>query len=243
MAEDQPQPRTSSDAGHRLTALRRNLDDPDWCQSHLPSRLSVFGCNTMPKALLDALYRVARTIPVQLYVPQPTPHYIGDLRARKNRSGDNALLARFGAESREFQSMLLDLEDEASADTTFEQHDLDELETGDAPRSLLQCVQQDIVGALDRSSGDHERYRMTAQDDSLRVHDCQSPQRELEVVRDQIFAAFEADASLQARYILVLVTDIDRYAPYAQAVFGPLQYQLPFHIADRHPARELPICR
>jgi exodeoxyribonuclease V gamma subunit len=42
---------------------------------------------------------------------------------------------------------------------------------------------------------------------------------------------------------MVLVPDVERYAPYAQAVFGPLHKQLPFHLADRHPASELPVCR
>ncbi|MCK5943589.1 MAG: exodeoxyribonuclease V subunit gamma, partial [Planctomycetes bacterium] len=60
---------------------------------------------------------------------------------------------------------------------------------------------------------------------------------------DQICAAFDADPTLEPRDVMVLVPDVDRYAPYAHAVFGPLQHRLPFHIADRHPARELPICR
>ena len=97
--------------------------------------------------------------------------------------------------------------------------------------------------ALDRGEQQDTRFKLQPTDASLRVHDCHSPQRELEVVRDQICEALDGDPSLEARDIMVLVPDIDRYAPYAHAVFGPLKPQLPFYVADRHPARELPICR
>ncbi|MCB9879494.1 MAG: exodeoxyribonuclease V subunit gamma [Planctomycetes bacterium] len=234
----------------RLAFLRRRLDDAAWCAAHLPPRLAVFGVSTMPPAFLSLLQQIASRVPVQLFVPQPTPHYVGDLRARRTRVGENALLARFGAESREFQDRLVDVEAAGEGGvgaTRLERIDLDDLadtlDATSAPRDLLRCVQADVVAAFDRSERGAERFRLAGDDPSLRVHDCHGPQRELEVVRDQIARAMTDDESLQPRDFLVLVPDIDRYAPYAQAVFGPLQHQLPFHVADRHPARELPICR
>src|SRR5690606_4593908 len=99
MADDVPSQVGSCDQAHRLVALRTKLDDGKWCQQHLPPRLSVFGTTTMPPAFLDILHRIARHVPVHLFVPQPTPHYVGDLRERNKQSGENALLARFGTES------------------------------------------------------------------------------------------------------------------------------------------------
>lgn len=243
MAEEAGEAPPSCDEAHRLVTLRAHLQDEAWSRQHLPARLSVFGATTMPPAFLTVLHDIARHVPVHLYVPQPTPHYIGDLREKKNRSGDNALLARFGTESREFQSLLVDLEDRAMHGPQVEHLNLDDLHEPEPPRSLLACLQHDIVQAFDRGEAGADRYAIQPDDDSLRVHDCHSPQRELEVVRDQIFAALEQQPDLEARDILVLVPDIDRYAPYAHAVFGPVQFHLPFHVADRHPARELPICR
>lgn len=243
MADEAAQNGPSSETAHRMVSLRARLNNADWCRANLPPRLSLFGATTMPPALLDVLHHIAQHIPVFLYVPQPTPHYVGDLRERKNRAGDNALLARFGTESREFQSLLVDLEERAETGPAVERLDLDELEESAPPDTLLGCLQYDIVHAFDRGERGADRHQLSLDDTSLRVHDCHSAQRELEVVRDQIFAALEDDASLQARDILVLVPDIDRYAPYAHAVFGPVHYNLPFHVADRHPARELPICR
>jgi len=229
--------RTSDDRAvatpaHRIEQLRQLWTDPAHAKAMLPRRLSVFGAGTLPPAFVRLLQQAAAFVPVHLYVPQPTPHYVGD--TRRLAAGENALLARLGAEAREFADLLLDL-------------DVERIEVGVAPpslpRSLLECLQLDVVNAFDRASAPAgERFHIDAADDSVRVHDCHSEQRELEVVRDQILAAFAADADLKPHDVLVLVPDIDRYAPYAHAVFGPVRNHLPFHVADRNPKSELPIC-
>ncbi|HEU4418304.1 MAG TPA: exodeoxyribonuclease V subunit gamma, partial [Planctomycetota bacterium] len=217
---------------HRLEQLRRLWTDPARARAMLPRRLSVFGAGTLPPAFVRLLQQAAAFVPVHLYVPQPTPHYVGD--ARRPAAGENALLARLGAEARELADLLIDL-------------DVERVEVGGPvetqPGSLLECLQQDVVNAFDRAGAPaKERFRIDGRDDSVRVHDCHSPQRELEVVRDQILAAFAADDTLKPHDVLVLVPDIDRYAPYAHAVFGPVRTWLPFHVADRNPKSELPIC-
>jgi len=232
-------------AAHRLERLRELLRDGDRSRRLLPPRLSVFGASTLPPAFVDLLQRIAAHVPVDLYVPRPTPHYLGDLRARGDHEGDNALLARLGAEARDFAALLTEREEAPPPglpplSTTDLDTDADDVE----PRTLLACLQQDIVAARDRGGrSEVPAFRLRADDDSLRVHDCHSPQRELEVVRDQILAAFHDDPTLLPHEVLVLVPDIDRYAPYAHAVFGPVEEHLPFHVADRSPARDLPICR
>ncbi len=232
-------------AAHRLAALRDRLADDAWCSEQLPERLHVFGATTIPPAFLDVLFSIGRHADVRLYLPQPTPHYVGDLRARRERAGDHALLARLGAESRELQGLLVDLEERAADDALVEHRSLDDLfdATAQPPATLLECLQRDVVDAYDRGADDAEPFALRRDDDSVRVHDCHSPQRELEVVRDQIFRAFEQDPTLAPRDVMVLVPDIDRYAPYAHAVFHPFEGYLPLHIADRNPARELPVCR
>jgi exodeoxyribonuclease V gamma subunit len=231
---------------HRLEQLRVLLEDPKRAAELLPKRLWVFGATTLPPAFLELLQRIARHVQVALFVPQPTHLYFGDVRKRGESPGDHPLLARLGTEAREFADQLQDLE-ERIAPLPFHHLELRTLARRDvsAPRTtLLSCVQQDLAELIDRGAPTQPapRYELEAGDDSLRVHDCHSPQRELEVVRDQILAAFEADAALQPHDVLVLVPDIDTYAPYARAVFGPVADYLPFHIADRSPASELPLC-
>ncbi|MBL8751622.1 MAG: exodeoxyribonuclease V subunit gamma [Planctomycetes bacterium] len=220
-------------SAHRLERLRTLLADPARARAALPPRLSVFGAGTLPPAFVRLLQQIAAHVPVTLYVPQPTPHYFGDMR----RANATSLLAALGDESREFAETLLDLEEGSPPLTRVEADQPDE----PPPATLLACVQQDIVQLRDRGDGD--RFPLRADDASLRVHDCHSPQRELEVVRDQILGAFADDPSLQPHEVLVLVPDVDRYAPYAHAVFGPVADHLPFHVADRSPARDLPLCK
>ena len=237
---------TSTDAAvagpaHRIEHLRRLLRDPVAARAILPSRLSVFGAGTLPPAFVQLLQQMAAHVPVHLYVPQPTAHYVGDLRSKGRRVGDHTLLARLGTEAREFADLLVDLETSAAGAPPLQRCDLG-LASTRAPMSLLHCLQQDIVAAFDRGAGTNERFAIDPDDDSLRVHDCHSQKRELEVVRDQILAAFADDDALRPHDVLVLVPDIDRYAPYAHAVFGPVKDHLPFHVADRNPKSELPIC-
>ncbi|WP_043529718.1 exodeoxyribonuclease V subunit gamma [Litchfieldella xinjiangensis] len=89
-----------------------------------------------------------------------------------------------------------------------------------------------------------------AQDDSIVFHVAHSPQREVEILHDQLLAAFSADPNLRPRDIIVMVPDIDHYAPHIQAVFG--QYArdqrrdddprfIPFTLSDQGDRHRLPL--
>jgi exodeoxyribonuclease V gamma subunit len=57
------------------------------------------------------------------------------------------------------------------------------------------------------------------------------------VLHDQLLAAFNADPTLRPRDVIVMVPDIDAYAPHIQAVFGLIDSRdprfIPFSIADQ----------
>ena len=80
-----------------------------------------------------------------------------------------------------------------------------------------------------------------ARDRSLRFSVAHSPQREVEILHDQLLDAFAASEPgaqpLQPRDVLVMVPDIATYAPHIEAVFGRLPVddprRIPFHIADQ----------
>ncbi len=218
----------------RVAAMRELLADPARARAALPARLSVFGAATLPPVFVELLASCSAHVPVHLFVPEPAPLAAGD--------GDNPWLAAFAQETREFASVLAALDDRG--DTTVHRFDLGAMsgrENHWPAATVLQHVQQSI-GDLEAPRGGRPRHRIDPNDDSLRVHDCHSPHRELEVVRDQILAAFAADPTLQPHDVVVQVPDIETYAPVAQAVFGPVRAYLPFHVADRSPARDLPLC-
>lgn len=85
-----------------------------------------------------------------------------------------------------------------------------------------------------------------SRDASISIHDCHSPMRECEVLRDQILAALAADASLEPRDVLVLCPDLDTYAPVIDAVFGAdgdrkAPRHLPYRIVDGTAGSALPV--
>jgi exodeoxyribonuclease V gamma subunit len=229
-----PPPPAPAGSPLRLAALRRLLDDPARARAVLPPRLSVFGASTLPPAVLELLAACARHVPVHLFVLQPARLADGGVAT--------PLLAGFGQCAREFAALLAGLEERTRVPV--HRLELPEL-AGREPvwpaATLLAHVQQSIAD-LDPPTGGRPRHRLRTDDASLRVHDCHSPYRELEVVRDQILAAFAADPTLEPRDVVVQVPDIETYAPIAEAVFGPVAEHLPFHVADRQPVAELPIC-
>lgn len=109
------------------------------------------------------------------------------------------------------------------------------------PRSLLARLQADIAGgtaaAPDGRSAAHPR---DGSDRSLSLHSCHGPLREAEVLRDQLLAAFDELPDLAPQDVVVMVPDLETYAPCLQAVFGVDEdgrgAAIPFRIADR-PAR------
>ena len=109
---------------------------------------------------------------------------------------------------------------------------------------LLELEDNAVIGLnAEELNSSHKKRLLDPQDRSVVVHVCHSPQREVEVLQDQLLAMMEADPSLTPRDIIVMVADIDAYTPYIQAVFGnaPTDRYLPFAISDRrasfaHPA-------
>lgn len=117
--------------------------------------------------------------------------------------------------------------------------------------TLLHAIQQDMLNLEDHAvigmtpetlaSSDNKRVLQEG-DDSVSVHICHSPQREVEVLHDNLLAMMEKDSDLTPRDIIVMVADIDSYAPYIQAVFGnaPKERYLPFAISDRKASQSHP---
>lgn len=56
-------------------------------------------------------------------------------------------------------------------------------------------------------------------DDSLQIHACHGPDRQVEVLRDVLCGLFSDDPSLQPRDVVVLCTDLAEYAPLIEASF------------------------
>ncbi|WP_020679932.1 exodeoxyribonuclease V subunit gamma [Marinobacterium rhizophilum] len=155
----------------------------------------------------------------------------------------NPLLASMGKLGRDYLHQLQDMEL-----TGFDFFELPG-EQLQAPQTLLEFVQRDILELEDRSveppGALDSTYKtlLSPEDRSLQLHSCHSPLRELEVLQDQILALFEADPTLAPRDIIVMMPDVAAYAPHIEAVFGSARYErrIPFAISDRSLQQESPL--
>jgi exodeoxyribonuclease V gamma subunit len=101
-------------------------------------------------------------------------------------------------------------------------------ETPNAPpperTSLLRSLQADLVDDV---------VRPAEADDSIQVHVCHSPLRQVQVLKDALLAAFDRIPDLQPRDVLVLAPHVETFAPLVEAVFGTERNRLPYTLADR----------
>jgi exodeoxyribonuclease V gamma subunit len=169
-----------------------------------------------------------------------------DLSEERMHLHAHPLLAAWGKQGRDFIG-LLDEHDDETARAAYagrfhaigQRIDLFESRLApDETGTLLQQLQDDIRD-LRPLSETRARWPAVdpALDRSIRFHSTHSPLREVEVLHDQLLAAFNADPTLTPRDCIVMVPDIDAYAPYIQAVFGLLDQGdprfIPFSVADQ----------
>ncbi len=79
--------------------------------------------------------------------------------------------------------------------------------------------------------------REAVDDESIRVHACHSPMREVEVLKDQLLALLTRKHDpVLPHEVVVMMADVDTYAPFVEAVFSEQPTSptyIPFRIADR----------
>jgi exodeoxyribonuclease V gamma subunit len=229
----------------------------------LPRRLTVFGISSLPQQALEVLAGVARWSQVLLCVHNPCEHdwshIVADQdllrtdrlrqRRRPGLRGEPAaetlhlqaqpLLAAWGKQGRDF-IRLLDAYDEREAyEARFAAvgQRIDVFERNDGA-TLLRQLQDDIRDlrplAETRATWPGVEPR---RDGSVAFHVAHGPQREVEVLHDQLLAAFSADPTLRPRDVIVMVPDIATYAAHVQAVFGLVgpadPRHIPFNVADQ----------
>jgi exodeoxyribonuclease V gamma subunit len=222
-----------------FAAMEKSADPPPG----LARRISVFGISALPRFHLQVLDSLSRVGQVNLFLMNPSKEYWGDILAawemkkhvlsQKTVSEEhlhmergNSMLASMGALGRDFFEMIQEFQAE---DFSFYE----------APEggSLLSSIQLDILNLQERRG----KKKIPAEDRSIQIHSCHSPMREVEVLRDQLLRMFEQDPGLLPRDILVMMPDIESYAPYIQAVFDTLpgdERRIPFSIADRGVRKE-----
>jgi exodeoxyribonuclease V gamma subunit len=204
----------------------------------LPERISFFSIPVLSQGYLRLLNEIAQKTDIHLYVFNPCQVYWGDIESIKKRSKmsvderlyaetGNELLASLGTQGRDYIDALLELEPEH----------INEHFQEIAVTSRLKSIQYDMLN-LQLATDQHTDMPM---DDSIQIHACHSPIREVEVLYNQLLYALENNTDLQPDDIIIMMPNIEDYAPYIDAIFSNAETQLPFNLADQ-PATQLHNC-
>ena len=219
-----------------LEVLSGKVDSADFSQ--LPSDLIFFGFSTLPKHQIDALNLLSKHCNVHVLTPNPCQQYWGDVvdetvQARlrlRNKSVElldagNDLLASLGSMGKDYQRMLLDVDD-------IQEYDLfSENESG----HVLAQIQNQIL-KLQKD----EPLNWQADDHSIQVVGCHSPMREIEVLHNHLLDSF-SQGELDPQDVVVMIPDVASYAPYIDAVFNSSDPYVPYSISDRPVQAEHPL--
>ncbi len=252
--------------GHRaavherfLDAVARAVERP----AGLPRRIVVFGMSSLPRQTLEALSALSRWSQVLLVVMNPCRHYWADivddrelLRAERRRQSAkpgmpvqlsdeelhlhaHPLLAAWGKQGRDYIRLLDEFDHPDSYRERFTAWD-QRIDLFVEPRTetLLGQVQAAI---LDLEPLPATPRTLDADDTSIAFHVAHGPQREVEILHDQLLARFEdaarRGAPILPRDVIVMVPDIETYGPHIDAVFGRVPRDdarfIPYSIADR----------
>ena len=213
-----------------------------------PERISVFGISSLPPFYLEVLKAASAFTDIYLYLMNPCKEYWADIassreierisrRYSKRRytqdelhlESGNSLLASMGDVGRDFFKVLADLESSDFLPATTESF----MDPGE--NSLLESIQSDILNLRESQS---PVRNIDYNDNSIQVHVCHSPMREMEILYDNLLAMFDSggDSTLEPRDFLIMTPDIGAYTPFIEAVFGSNgtnEQAIPYSIADR----------
>ncbi len=208
--------------------------------------LRLFAVSSLPPGWMALLGQIGRHVEVDLFLLCPSREYWADVRRRvggdpawlgqdrdglaaRLRSEDspdegNPLLLSMARLARDFQ-VVLEAQPEGYEDCREDLFFDMEVAYPDpcgqgAPRAL-QWLQADVLHARDPSGRiDEPGRRLHPTDDSIQLHSCHGPTRQVEVLRDVLLGLFEDHPELQPRDVLVMTPDIDGFAPLITAVFS-----------------------
>ena len=233
----------------------------------LPPRLVVFGISSLSTQTIEALAELGQVCQVLMLVQNPCQYYWGDiveghdrlrqqvrqrqqakpgglasLQATDHTTATQPLLASWGKQGRDYLHLLSDFDSVETYRQRLTRVDafVDPAADQAHPSQLAQ-MQSSILN-LEPVPG--TPMELLAADDSITFATTHSAQREVEVLHDRLLAWFDADAQLQPRDVMVMVPDMEAFAPHIQAVFGRFTAgqgrHIPFSIADTT-ARQSPV--
>ena len=208
----------------------------------LPRRIVIFGVSSLPRQVLEVLTEMSRWAQVLVCVHNPCEFHWADIVEGRNllrqvkrhqpmRPGmppkledddlhahAHPLLASWGRQGRDYIALLEELEEEAQQDAAAGEPSSRQVTVAPAfvsveGTSVLRKIQDDIRALRPLPEIREENRVVAPGDQSLCFHIAHSALREVEILHDQLLAAFDEDDDLQPDDVIVMVPDIDNMRP------------------------------
>ena len=195
----------------------------------IPRRLFFFGISNMPLLYREILEILSGICSIYIFNLSPD----ADFAKKENKKILPGLRDYLGADSSEYFEYLSNLQLNKNNNAEAASH-------GDSgeKNNLLYILQQSV------SQGRNNKNHSYEEDDfSVTVHSCHSPFREVEVLRNFLIGRLNEDKNLKASDIIVMMKDVDRYAPFIHSIFGfgADGYNFEYSISDRHPSSDFDV--
>ncbi|NCG18667.1 MAG: exodeoxyribonuclease V subunit gamma [Rhodobacterales bacterium] len=237
-----------------------------------------FGVTHLPPPFLQQLADISRTTDVDLFVLCPSDAFWGyvekvpvsvreqllvidreevaeTLRESAEAPTSHPILASLGRLGRDLQ-LTLEAVDQGYVNKSDHDWFIDP-RSDEVQASALCHLQSDILN-LRNPLGGAEPHPLGADDDSIQIHACFGPARQVEALREVLLHLFESHPHLEPRDVLVITPDIETYAPLVSGVFQSGHDQplgthparrwgragaprIPFEIAQRSMRRTNPV--
>lgn len=216
------------------------LQDPQnaaLLKARMPA-IHLFGLSITTEYHVQILHELSRIIDVHFHMLNPAPavYWFDDKsekqlaiwRSKKRNQPDgvvgNALLTAWGRVIQDTFGMFFKYDAFLNAYEELEEEE-------PASETLLQKIQQDVCYAATENR--NEVTLAHIQDGSITFSSCYTIAREVEVLYNYLVGLIDQrNESLSPRDMVVMVSNVDAYAPYIKAVFSNAPYPFRYTIAD-----------
>ncbi len=229
---------------YKISHFLEKFDKKNINKAYLPLRISFFGISAMPTIFLQVFEKISQIMDINLFLLTPSNQFFFDIKSDKQMGQisfnqgmpinldqlyyevKNPLLSSLGTAGKNFQSSLESFNYHEPFNDLFS----DPLQESD---TMLAYLQSDILNLVYRKQEREDLpVKIELSDNSVSIHACHSPMREAQVLKDLLLNEFENNSDLAPHDIIVVMPDIESYAPFIESVFA-LENALPFSISDR----------
>ena len=184
------------------------------------ARVTFFGLETFSRAKVELLKQLGENQDVKVLHLSPIQGIISTFRAQdfivgeKRREQDlasqvkNPLLRSWSRSGLESAALLSTIATSAKSVST------------DPATTVLGALQNTLATDADQSPIEKQSELLKMSDGSVQIHLCHGATRQVEVMRDSLLHILKSDSSLRPRDILILCTDLEKYAPLLEPVMG-----------------------